>query len=168
MFTEILNSFLNVRNKVKDADGNWVDQTKPRETQHVEYINFDFEENETVVFEEFGNKIIIDSLEFTTNSRGDVYPRLNTQPEATGRTSNNLLMAINSDTGAVWDATVLYINDYGNNFLDAIVHNRSDDDYKVILRKPIVLPEGGRLVFRSNSSNVDNVTALVTYRVIEE
>lgn len=168
-FTNIINSFLNVRNKIKDADGNWVDQRKARETLHVKRVRENLDNNDVVVFNEFGKKIIIDSIEYFSESTGNVYPRLNVTQGATGRSNDNIFLALNSTSYSTWDMTGIYINTHGSTYFEAIKYNSSDNQLKVKLTRQIVLPNGGRLTFAANGTGEGReISALVVYRVIEE
>lgn len=168
MYTNIINSSLNVRNKVRDMEGNWVDQRKARETLHTRYASPNLSTGEHVAFEEWGKKIIIDQLEYSVDTAHQIFPRLNIVQGSTGRTANNLFIGI-SDGGTVWDLTVNYLNLGEHSYLELVRYNPTENRFKVVLKRPITLPTGGRLAFIPGS-NFDSNTLLyhVSYRIIEE
>lgn len=166
MFTEILNSFLNVRNKVKNADGDWVDQTKPREEIHTRTNSGVNITDEIVVFEEWGKKVIIDAFTWGSDTQHQIYPRLYIEEGASGRTGSQLFVGV-SGSPSIWDMTMSYIN-YGNDFFGVGERSTSDNRYTAFLKSPIVLPNGGKLIFTGGSSSADySASYSVVYRTIE-
>ena len=161
-FTNIINNFLNVRNKVFDSELNeWVDQVKTIE-ERVGYNALESQvstEDELVIFNDFGNKIILDKFSYSCNS--PIYPVLHAKEGNTSLYSNTQLFlntTLNGRSGAIPSV----INSHGNEFLE--VQNTSSDRHVVVLKKPIILPEGGRLAFRAlGSSSGGTVTYHVSY-----
>lgn len=163
----IINPFLNVRNQVKNADGEWVDESKPEETLHVVTINHYFSDGDFVVFDEWDKKIIIDSIEYYATDTDNTFPRLNVRKGSTGRTSSNLFVAFNSENTSVWDATGLYLSNHKNSYLDAVKY-KEGGELKVLSKKQIVLPSGGRFIFSINGDpGEERVRGLIVYRTVE-
>lgn len=160
--SHIANSFLNVRNKVKNADGEWVDQTKPRETQHMETnlrvpISTD---SEHVVFNRLGVKIIIESLSYSTDNA--IYPLLWVRDSSSDYL--NQLFHVTTAGGGRANATPATIQSNGSEFLEVVV--RDNLDAKIMMKRSIILPEGGKLAFRALTAG--DVTYKVFWREIEE
>lgn len=161
--TNIVNSFLNVRNKVKDADGNWVDQKKPRETQHMaESLSRSISDGITInVFEVWNKKVIIDSLEFGTDTYA--YASLHVDRNDQGAYTNQLFHETRKGSGRA--NSVPRVIEEGSYFFDV---RREGDDAKVWLKHPIILPQGGKLTFGSTREETGRITYKVYWREIEE
>lgn len=159
--TNIINSFLNVRNKVKDADGNWVDQTKPKETQHMASgLSRDVSSGITIlVFEVWGKKVIIDSLEFGTDTTA--YAALHVKEGEDSSYTNQLFHETRKGSGRANPTPTIIAG--GSSYFK--VH-KDGDDAKVWLKKPVRLPEGGKLTF--SATNDGKITYKVFWREIEE
>lgn len=159
----IVNSFLNVRNKVKDSDGNWVDERKIKETQHMaEGLRVDISRGITVnVFEVWGKKVIIDTLEFGTDSYA--YPSLHVDRNDQGSYTNQLFHE--TRMGSNRANAVPGVIAEGSSYFNV---ERDSGDSKVWLKKPVILPEGGRLTFGSTREEDGRITYKVYWREIEE
>lgn len=160
--SHIANSFLNVRNKVKNADGEWVDQTISTETQHMATnlrvpISTD---SEHVVFNRLGTKIILDSLSYSTDNA--IYPLLWMQDSSSDYLYQ--LFHVLTSGGGRANATPATIQNNGSDFLEIGV--RENLDATVYLKRPIILPEGGKLAFRAITSG--DVTYRAFWREIKE
>lgn len=178
MFGEIINPFLNVRNKIKNTRGAWVDKKIPLERQYMSSTsNVDLGSNGRIFFDT-NKKIIIDSFQLSSNSASFVRPRLHSNREfdysgGTGEFNNNIFMTtgITSDRNStMFDATFTYINSYGHPLLESVYHNGTVGRYKMINKAPIILPEGGKLgIYGSESYNPSQHTwaCIVVYREIE-
>jgi hypothetical protein len=165
MFTEILNSFLNVRNKVKDADGNWVDQTKPRENQHLTTGLAEVVAQESIhnVLDEWGKKIVIDAFEFGAD--GQIRPALSVVEGSTGLYTNNIFHVVTRGGLGRYPSSPGNISAHASEWLEVI--SAESDDILVNLKKPIVLPQGCSLYFRNDSSSPITITYKVYWREIE-
>lgn len=169
MFSEIINPFLNVRNKIKNANGDWVDQVKPRETIYQRDENRLDISNESnhVVFEEWDKKIIIDALNYGTNSFF-VAPLLWIREGETNTFTDQILHGIRGGGGRS-SLIPRYIKDYGNEFLEIGQYDTENVEVVIYLKKPIILPNGGKLVFNSTSNQTGTETSYkVIWREIEE
>ncbi|ALX50474.1 hypothetical protein [Lentibacillus amyloliquefaciens] len=169
MFTEILNSFLNVRNKVKDINGNWVDQTKLKETQTTAHgSQIAMTNGDVPVFEIWDKKVIIDSFEWSPSSGARTAPMLSVEQGVMHETNNQILNTISSGQ-SYYRATALRLYEDKHDYFETTEYNVADSRFKVILKKPIILPVGGKLIFRSviTPETGDIVTYHVNYRIIE-
>lgn len=170
MFSEIINPFLNVRNKIKDKNDEWVDMRKPREVLKTSIENrIRIEPSEFLeIFSVFDKKIIIDHLVWGTY--GTSYPLLMHEDVAYD-TSTNLLHLI--QRGGGWSSTTpAIINTQGSDMFETQYYDNDHEDGTrgtFYLRKPIILPNGGKLAFTRNSEGTRNeVTFKVIWREIEE
>lgn len=170
MFTEVINPFLNVRNKIKDKDDNWVDMKKPREVLKTGIKNrVRIEPGEYLeVFNVFDKKIIIDHLVWGTY--GSSYPVL-MHEDVPYAVSTNLLHLI--QRGGGWSSTTpKIINVQGSDMFKVQSYDREHEDGirgTLYLRKPIILPNGGKLAFTRRTEDTRNeVTFKVIWREIEE
>lgn len=171
MFSEILNPFINVRNKIRNSEGLWVDKKIPREQQFQQFINkVELSENGVILFNT-KNKVIIDSFQFGATSASFIRPRLTIKREFDYNHAyqNNVFLAINGK-GNYYEATFTYINSFGHPLLESTVHNTSERHYKMQNKVPIVLPEGGKLgVYPSDGYDptTHDFSVSVVYREIE-
>lgn len=167
MFTNIINSFLNVRNKVRDMDGNWVDQIKPRETLKTSSAlsaNITTE-SERVIFEVWDREVVLESIEIGQNAN-DAYMVLHVEQ---GRENQNYSYELFHTVGAGSTrgfSSPANIESRGSYYLSVDYRNEATGAARVQLNSPIHLPNGGRLAIRSANNNV-LVTYKVTWREIE-
>lgn len=161
--SNIVNNFLNVRNKVKDVDGNWVDQKKPKESQNMaSAVGRDISSGVTInIFEVWDKRIIIDTLEFGTDTTA--YAQLHIERDASGSYTNQLFHETRRGGGRA--NSVPAIVGGGSSFFDV---ESVDDDAKVWLRRPVILPKGGKLSFSATSDTGGTLTYKVYWREIEE
>lgn len=154
MLSEIINPFLNVRNKVK-KEGRWVDQVEHKEKGFTKYgINESLVNDDLVVIDSLGKRVEIHSLHFSTNNRGNVFPQIFIK---SGRKQNdNILRGVNQN-GSGYYLTPLYINHSGNPYFENYVSS-VDEGTSTILKRPIILPEGCQLVFSTTLSSNANIT----------
>ena len=152
MITEIINSFVNVRNKIKNNQNEWVDLTEKESTQKMtSSLNRQINEGEVYpVFSAFGKEVTLDMFEFRTDS--SVFPVLYVQPNSVGQNYTNNIFHVISKTGR-GNATPNFIDLHGSTYLDV---TRSSNGDKVTLKRPITLPKGCYLGFKSLSGG--NVT----------
>lgn len=149
MFTEILNSFLNVRNKVKNADGEWVDmeQNEEKLLSISKQIDLDVDNQTNIVVEHWDGKYIIDSIQFSADE--PVQPQLHTKPDPVAYTDQ--IFHANPSVGSRRNgAGALYIDQYGHDYFEITgknTENGSYTRYTISLKKPIILPHGFRFQF---------------------
>lgn len=162
--SNIVNKFINVRNKVKTPDGEWVDQVKPREKIYMDYEARVQGGTRVDVFEVWGKKIIIDQLEY--GSTTNFYPLLWADPEhADVNNFRNQLLVVTTRIGGGSTAWPSVVDLHGSNILEA--HTYSDGRGSVQLKRPIVLPNGGKLVFEGGDASGES-SYKVVWREIEE
>ena len=133
------------------ADGNRVDITN---------------DSQVVVFEEWGKKIIIDELHYGTSSFF-VGPRLWIREGASNSFTNQILHGVSGGGGR---SLIIprYVNDYGSAYLELGQYDTSNNEISIYLKKSIVLPQGGKLVFSSTSADSGTETSYkVVWREIE-
>lgn len=157
--------FIESRNKVKDINGNWVDQTKRIESQHMAdgwQINV---EGGHTIFEVWDKKVIIDSFEFGTSDEG-AYPKIAIADGDEGRNyTNQLLHVINVGSGRSFPYPENIVN-RGSQFLEA---EYASGLGKVTLKQPIILPDGCHFSFDTTTEGGSGtVTYKVYWREIEE
>jgi len=169
-WSEIINSYLNTRNKVKQINGEWVDMVKPVETQHARSGNrvTITPESETIVFNKWGKKIIIDSILFFTNTH--VFPRLEISENNSVVYGTQIFHGITME-GVRTGLSPANLNFVKNDFFEVVNADVEEGKYMVNLKKQIVLPEGGTLSFKGMSSALEDggiITYKVYWREIEE
>lgn len=170
MFTELLNPFLTVRNKIKNKDGKWVDEKIPKEEQfEVHYNNLKL--SDALVLINSKKKIIIDSFQLSTNTASYLRPRLTIKKEFDYNHAyqNNLFLTLN-DNGNYYEATFTYINNFKHPLLESVVHNSKVGKYKMQTKGKIELPNGCKLtIFPSRSYDPERHVFSVSliYREIE-
>src|SRR5690625_1888680 len=165
MFSEIINPFLNVRNKIKDASGNWVDATKPREDQFAVYKHsIDVDSSlEEVIFETWDKKVIIDALFFGSDTTA--YPLLWIREGANDTSTNEIFRGVNrtGGGGAPWPSS---ISNNGNHLLE--IEREDESGATVSLKRPLTLPNGGKLLFTGSSNSDGRMSYKVVWREIKE
>lgn len=168
MFTEIINPFLNVRNKVKNRSGQWVDQQPPNEEivareSHGTSVDGN---TEIVVFDVSNKKVIIDSLVIYTDAQLSAH--LLVSPKGSGGTINIFrVVGINS----IGFLTPNRIHSYArghHEYFDLVNYDEDTERGLMMLKKEVTLPTGGRLTLQGNSPNEGTVTYKVVWREIEE
>lgn len=166
MFTEILNPFLNVRNKVKDSQGKWVDQTKPKEVLQMKYDSgiTTSGTTEIPIFEIWNKKVIIDQLEYGSNT--SFHPRLWQKPEHVGEPFENQLFTVPTREGGGSSAWPSVISTQETSLLKSGFWESPRG--MVFLKRPIILPSGGKLIFEGSSSSDGKSAFKVVWREIEE
>lgn len=161
--SQIVNSFLNVRNKVKNADGEWVDQTKPRETLKMDYQARVPGGMRVDVFEVWDKKVVIDQLEY--GSTTNFYPLLWAYPEHVDESNFvNQLFVVATRTGGGSTAWPSVVSAQGSNILES--HFYEEGRGTVQLKRPVILPSGGKLVFEGGSNDGES-SYKVVWREIE-
>jgi hypothetical protein len=168
LLAKLAERFIESRNYVKDKNGNWVPSVKSEETVYQTMHNETFDAGDVVLFDEQGKKVIIDFMEYATNSTG-VYPTLhNAGVVSSNNYTGQLFHTIK--TGSRYHATPIRISEDGHPNFDVVAYDSGANDYKFNLKSPIVLADGGRLGFRHTSGTpdiADVVTVKVVYRIIE-
>lgn len=167
MFTEIINPFINVRNKIKNRSGQWVDETNEiGETKVFERFSSPLENNdEVVVFENWGKKIIVDS--FIIASDAEVSPHINIRNDSADA-SNNILRSIQTSV-AIGFATPNRINnaDGYHDYIDLVKYT-DGGEAMMILKRPITLYSGGKFYLKANSATEDTrLTCKIVWHEIE-
>lgn len=165
MFTEILNPFINVRNKIKNKRGDWVDQRQPIESQQATggYDIVVTPSTDFIVFETWGKKVILDSLSYTTNT--DVFPRLETSQNNPIAYNTQIFhsLLLSGGRSANW-ASVIEFN--GHDHFEII--KKGETSFHLTLKRPIVLPEGCRLEFTGGSNSSGYLGYKVYWREIDQ
>lgn len=168
-FTNIINSFLNVRNKVKDMDGNWVDQTKPRETlkSSSAYNVAVGVETDYIIFEEWDKAIVLESVEIGTNT-DSLFLKLYNEP-GTSMYTNQLFHLVGAGSARSSAAPSNLRNELrGSSYLECTYYNESSGFARVELKRPIYLPNGCRLAIGALSTSTGgNATFKAEWREIE-
>lgn len=158
MLSEILNPFINVRNKVRTSTG-WEDLKKEEESLYTSHGLRSIPDKE--IFEIWGKKVIIDSLHYASTE--DVYPKLLINKTDNDWVGEILHIGFNSgdSTGRTYPkGESIKIN--GSPYLENIY--TSDNGISVIcLKRPIILPNGGKFLFTGDG----NVTYNMSYRVVD-
>ena len=183
MITEVLNSYLNVRNKIKDVNGNWIDQ---KEKDERLIIRSDF--NKSIpsnngainIINRFDVKIVIESLVFNTTTRvggGSLYPYLSTLKNGSVTSlSNNLFHVVDTgETNNRVNPIAQKIDENFSEYLEVVVRDdefqNDPDDARVnrviSLKKPIILPKGCVLSLVNPTNSTVNTTYKVIYRELE-
>lgn len=164
MFSEIINPFLNVRNKIKDSQGNWVDEQRPVETQHFVQesrapVGGSTEIN---IFDKWDKRIILDNLAMGSDTT--VYPILISEEEELGLNRNIFrAMTTSGGTSGAWASV---ISAQGHHLLE--IGSSDNDGATIFLKRPIVLPKGGKLSFLGSSSASGEMSYMASWREIEE
>lgn len=183
MITEVINSFLNVRNKVKDVNGNWIDQKEKDErlfTRSDYNVNIPSSNGVVNIINRFDVKIVIDSLVYNATTRVNnysLYPYLSTLKNGSVTTlSNNLFHIV--DTGETNNRVHPQPKNIDDNYSDYLEVIVKDDRYQddsddprvnriISLKKPIILPKGCVLSLVNPTSTTLNTTYKVIYREFE-
>jgi len=190
MFTEILNPFLNVRNKVKNRTGLWVDLEESMIKSEEELYSNSGDNikiplsptNDVVVEEYWGGNVIIDSL--VISAKGPVQPKLIIEKDNPVAYNDQIFHIVTSrdNSTARNGAGLEYIDRFGHDFLEVTSKNRVENDegeelytyYVASLKKPIFLPKGFQLsfnlisgLFNEHVTDDFNVTYKIIYRKIK-
>lgn len=163
MFTEVLNTFLNVRNKVKNSSGNWVDMEEKTRTLHTsEGLGVDISaDQDYVILNEVGHPIEITSI--TVGGNSDKISVLLNQDNSASPFVGNLLHTIGSGSQrSSARAERLMDESYRSDYLGIHHYDSSTKNNVIYLKKPILLPAGGKLILRLLTGEPQ---ARVTYRV---
>src|SRR5699024_790402 len=146
MITEVLNSFLNVRNKVKKVNGEWEDKTVRTERIGMrEAFDIGIPSSNGVVniYTNWGKKIIIDEFTYNITTRpnnNSFYPRLNSLPNyPTSNWVGQLFHVVkfgDSGGGNREYARVTEIERNHSEYLEVVAKN---DDYQSDAEDPRVL-----------------------------
>ena len=163
MITEILNSFINVRNKILDKD-EWVDLKKKNYTHRInERYSMAIESGkEYTLATTIGKPVILQSLEISSSVENGFAPRLyNNNKDYESAYNGNLFHIINK-SGGRGNATVNYINLHGSSFLESFAGTNGG---KIMLKEPIFLPEG--MILSVYGMSDSNITYKYSYYEIE-
>ena len=161
LFTEIINPFVTIHNKIKDKNGKWIDATKDvRERVSYNGLRSPVPNSGSyVVFIDFEDEIMLDHLAYSCDA--PVYPVLFSKKGSTDLYSPHQQL-IGLTHGGRSGATPSTIQTGGHDYLTG-VFNASNEGI-ITLKKPIFLPEGGRLEFRALSNSTGGeVTYDVSY-----
>jgi len=115
------------------------------------FTNENIPENGLTIFSESEGKVTIDSFQLSGegNSSG-IFPRLHVSTGSNSRTLSKL--ATTGRGGNIWDPTYLYIENYGNPYLETTLYDTDNSQYKMQNKRPIIMPEGGKLAIYSNET----------------
>lgn len=167
--SQIVNRFLNVHNKVKAPDGNWVDMVKKTETQHMRarLSQSVSGTDEHIVFASFNKKVIIDYLEYGVSNQA-IYPKLTIDPNSSNENYTNQLFHVVNFGSARSLPSVTNLENRKSQLLEVVNYDEALNVGKVMLKQPIVLPQGCQLSFSATSGESGTVTYKVFWREIEE
>lgn len=165
MFTEIINPFIKTK------------EIKPKEEQFiVDYGDVDLRNNGIVIFNS-DKKIIIDNLQISSTSRSYIRPRIHATREfnysaGDGELAPNILLTtgVNNDRATRFDANLAYVANYGNPYLETIIDDTVNSEYKMQNKVPIILPNGGRFIIVGSESydpEKHSYSVVCIYREIE-
>lgn len=145
VFTEVTNSFINVREQIKDKNGNWKSKGETETIQKFSaFLRRDISGNGTTVISTFGNPTEIIDFEMSMVEEDPIcYPLLYIRPNKDSQYNDNLFHIIGK-TGR-GSATPNYIELHGSTFLKS---ETSGGNSKISLKKPIFLPNGCELVIK--------------------
>lgn len=164
-FSYIVNKFLNTRNQTQNGAGQW--QPMRMAGQEIKVIGETGKEvgAEHVAIDERGKDIIIDAMEWSTNDK-NTYAKLvvNTSPTSNDYL-NQVFHTINSNQTR-WKCTPLRVANDGHSHFEIVEYNSADDRYKLNLKAPIILPNGGYLSFNHDNPASQTVTYKIVYRVL--
>src|SRR5690625_1455671 len=154
MFTEIINPFLNVRNQIKNRAGQWVDKTiEPNEVlRHYTSDGTPFTGSQMEsIFNVTGKKVIIEQLTVAMNTDININI-IPSEYSSVSSTRANISQAIyntiagNVDRGRSSRTTLLDGHPLFQRVLGGSGENEDEViNHTFILRRPIVLPNGGEL-----------------------
>lgn len=168
MFTNIINRFINVRNKIKDVEGNWVDQVQKREKIKSDSVySLDVNGGEDlVVFEVWDKAIILESIELGTNDY-ELILKLHHKDDLSSIYDNQLFHTVGTGSSRGPASLKNLINDARiSSYIKLGYFNESSGQGNLELKRPIYLPEGARLSIYTNNSDT-KVTYKVVWREIE-
>jgi|SRR5690625_866404 len=162
----IINPFLNVRNQVKNVDGEWVDDVKPKESLMGRHeLSITLNEGESfIIFEEWDKKVYLEALEigFLGN---EIYPQLHSQKNGGNYTGQMFYVVRAGSSRSHAKAGLLDDPRRDNTYLKGLVSDTGNG--LIILKRSVYLPQGGRLQIVSDDDNVP-VTFKCYWRVIDE
>lgn len=165
MFTEILNPFLYVRNRIKNTSGQWVDHQKPREeiTQYNQSSIETDSNTDITIFEIWDKKVILENI--IVKSDANPVLSLDIRQDATDYTGN-LFFTMGGE--GYYLGSVNAVKNRGSEYFEHIDHDADGDERDgVMLKKPIILPQGARLTLEGSED--EGTTAYkVVFRTIEE
>lgn len=141
MITEIINSFVNVRNKVKNATTNeWVDLEKTEYNQKSsQWLGRTIADGELYpIFSSFGKEVTLEMFEIGMDS-AVCTPVLYIDPASVGETYNGNIFHVITRSSGRGNATPNYILLHGSTYLTS---ERTDSGDKIMLKKSIHLPKG--------------------------
>lgn len=166
--TEIMNPFINVRNQIKNRQGNWVDeQTPPHELKMVERFGIEVNyETELKVFEEWNKKIIIESIVIATD--GELSPHLMQSTSSTDEQTNIFRTVGNSLGGGYATPNRINRSNGGHDYFDQPHYNEESLESLMILKRPVFMPDGAMLIMRGHEDYTGNATFKVVWREIDE
>lgn len=174
-FTEILNPFINVRNKIKNSNGIWVDQKKKEEEQFIIYGRSSFEPGQYIdLFSEFDSKVIIDSITLYSDANVSL-SLLNEDVDIwthSVRPSYDMFTILRGHTSRGFARlSRLYV--YDHPYLETVQHHFStgidEERYFIMSKRNIEMPNGCKLavLLDDESEGSGNAAWNINYRVIK-
>ena len=159
---------MNVRNKVKDKNGNWVDQTKKEETINSRSgfsVNV-APDTDFIIFDISDKKVILETLEIGTNDSG-LYPVLYYDDSGSSAFTNELLHLVGTGSTRSYASLNNLTNDARVSSYMEVNYTSSTGGGNMKLSKDIILPKGGKLIIRTSNSDT-KMTYKAVWREIEE
>lgn len=151
MVTEILNPFIKTRNQIK-KNGRWVDQSLDKEEQsHIQSLRKSLKSGDTWTLIPYwiGKHLTIDSIEVGTTSPYLAIACMVGTPNSDYK--NNLFQVVYPNGGRA-PASPTTLLKYGNSYMKCEQFTEDEaknivGGYKMTLKQPIHLPQGGKIVF---------------------
>ena len=184
MFAEILNPYLTTHNKVKKNNGEWQDLKYKKESDIYKkrlILSLKNPGDEFPIFNVKNKKVIIDQLNILNKvNSGENATQILLDSKNADENSNNIynnqhfvLYSLDGDTFLKVPRISNYVDNHSE-YLETYGNHETDNPdlycYKLRLKKPIILSEGGRLYFKNPNDRVNfgEVEFIIKYRIIEE
>lgn len=169
MFSEIINPFLYVRNKVKRFDGTWVDQKETREVLNSRSV-FNVTvtpDSQYTVFERWGSPITLVDFEMGTNN--DQYDvKLYHNTDQSSSYTNNLFHVVNAGSGrSLGSPGNILTEGRGSEHLKVDFIDDTSKDTKISTKKEIYLPQGCALIVENQGTTDLEITFKAIWREVE-
>lgn len=172
LFTEILNPYIRTRPQVKNKYGQWVDQERLKNDESIQIyhgLRKPISSGSLIhVFESWDSKVVIESLTFVSDGRVHPFLWVNKDRTTENLAEYNLFQMVgpeivNGVIGSRLYPNASIIETYGHDLLETVKHEVDGQTvYTTTLKRPLTLPNGCKLSFRTSS----NPDIPVTYKSI--